>query len=252
MSARLPDCFFPAPLEVPVPQPSHGQDPSFPTPEGIVSSHREFQGEGMDWVSSDSWTPFPSAQGELPVFKDASELAPGLRRLLQPMWGVLRRLGVGLGFHSIFPPDRTLIRLVNFVYDKYPNSRPLFSPPLAQRCGFESLYAVSDPQETSSPRFRLYPRVEKLLDKTSERAATLTKRLKPLSAVLPKKRRLHNVEDALDFATLLTLKPDFSRLAENKSISTKRMSSVTFSELERLEGCSKALLESNSYSLLSG
>ena len=66
MSARLPNRFFPAPPEVPVPQPSHEQDPSFPIPEGIVGSHRELQGEGMDWVPSGSRTPFPSAQGELP------------------------------------------------------------------------------------------------------------------------------------------------------------------------------------------
>ena len=77
MSARLPNRSFSAPLEVPVLQPSHGQDPSFPTPEGIVGSYREFQGDGMDWVPSDSRTPFPNAQGELPVFREASELGSG-------------------------------------------------------------------------------------------------------------------------------------------------------------------------------
>ena len=44
-----------SPPQVPVPQPYSGQDPSFCTPEGIVGSHREFQGDGMDWVPSGSW-----------------------------------------------------------------------------------------------------------------------------------------------------------------------------------------------------
>ena len=117
--------------------------------------------------------------------------------------------------------DQTLIRLVSFIYDKYPESCPLSSPPLAPRCGFESLYAVSDPQEFSRPRFCLYLRVWELLDKTRELAATLAKGSKPLLAVLPKKRRLHNVADAPGFATPLTLNPDFSRLVENKSTSKK-------------------------------
>ena len=108
---------------------------------------------------------------------------------------------------------------------------------------------VSDPQETSRPRFCPYPRVDELLEKTRERAATLAKNSKPLAAILPKKRRLHTIADAPNFSSPLPLNPDFSRLAENKSISRKRMGSVTFSELEWLEGCFKALLESNSYAL---
>ena len=44
------------------------------------------------------------------------------------------------------PPveDWTLIHLVNFIYDKNPESCPLSSLPLTLRCSFESLYAVSD------------------------------------------------------------------------------------------------------------
>ena len=99
------------------------------------------------------------------------------------------------------------------------------------------------------PCFRLYPRVDELIDKTRERAAILAKASKPLAAILPKKRRLHMVAGAPIFSTPLPLNPDFSRLAENKSVARKRMGSVTFSELKRLEGCSKALLESNSYAM---
>ena len=141
--------------------------------------------------------------------------------------------------------DKTLIRLVNVIYDKYPESRPLSSP-LAPRCGFESLYAISDPQETSRLHFRLYPRVGELLTKTRERAATLAKGSKALSAILPKKRFLHNVAEEPGFVNPLTLNPNFSCLAENKTISKKRMGSESFF---KLEGCWKALLESNSYTL---
>ena len=63
MSARFPNCSFSAP-------PEHDQDASFPTPESTVSFNREFQGDG-------SQTPFPNAQGELPVFREFSMLVSG-------------------------------------------------------------------------------------------------------------------------------------------------------------------------------
>ena len=56
-------------------------------------------------------------------------------------------------------PDRSTVRLVNFVYDSYPGSRPVAAPPVAPRCDFEALYALSDPPESSHPRFAIYPRV---------------------------------------------------------------------------------------------
>ena len=145
--------------------------------------------------------------------------------------------------------DKTLVRLVNFIYDQYPESRPLASPPLAPHCEFEAFYAVSDPQETSRPRFRLYPRVGEILNKTQERAAKLAKQSKALSTILPQKRRLFDVADEPEFATPLSLNPNFSRLTGNKTVSKKRMCSVSFFELERMEGCLKASLESNSHAL---
>ena len=42
--------------------------------------------------------------------------------------------------------DKTLICLVNFIYDKHPESHLLSSPPLGPSWGFESFCAVSDPQ----------------------------------------------------------------------------------------------------------
>ena len=60
--------------------------------------------------------------------------------------------------------------------------------------------------------------------------------MKPLSSILPKKRHLQSVADEPEFASPQVLNPDFSHLAENKTISNRRMSSVTFFELEQMEG----------------
>ena len=36
--------------------------------------------------------------------------------------------------------DHSFVQLSKFIYDRYPESRPLFSPSLPPRCGFESLF----------------------------------------------------------------------------------------------------------------
>ena len=202
----------------------------------------------MDQVPSGSRTPFPTVRGELPV--DRPVCGIGYRSVQAPLASmegpaqpveVRQRASVTFDLPSgaspvaeeeedddrdsvVFAPlvaDRTLLRLVNFIYGQYLESRPLSSPSLARQCGFKLLYAVSDPQETSRPHFHLYPGVNKLLKKTHERAATLAKNSKPLAAILTKKRRLHSVAEAPNFSAPLPLNPDFSRLAENKSVSRK-------------------------------
>ena len=134
-------------------------------------------------------------------------------------------------------------------YDQYPESRPLSSPPLPPRCGFEALFELADPPEPSHPRFRLYPRVHKVMDDTRERTVNLSHTLKPLSAVFPKKNRKHAVVDEPEFSIAPAVNPDFSRLTENKSVSNKRWGSITFLEMERMKSVSHSLLEANSYSL---
>ena len=83
-------------------------------------------------------------------------------------------------------PDCSVVRLANFVYDSYLGSRPVAAPPVAPRCDFEALYALSDPPESSHPRFVIYPRVSDILGEIDERAAALARCSKPLSTVLPK------------------------------------------------------------------
>ena len=70
------------------------------------------------------------------------------------------------------PPvvDKTLVRLANFIHEYYLESRLLSAPPLAPRCGFESLFSVSDPPE--STRFRLYPHVADIVQATRDMLPT--------------------------------------------------------------------------------
>ena len=84
---------------------------------------------------------------------------------------------------------------------------------------------------------------------TRECAAALSRKLKPLSAVLPKKNRKHSVADIPDFATALPVNPGFSRLTNNKTVSSKRWGSITFLEMDRMEIVSRSLLEGISHSL---
>ena len=144
---------------------------------------------------------------------------------------------------------RSSVWLANFVYECCQGSRPVAAPPVAPRCDFEALYALSDPLESSHPRFALYPRVSDILVDVSDRAASLARRSKPLSAILPKKVRKYAVADAQHFSTAQPLNPDFARLCGNKAVSNKRWGSVTFTEMQRLEGVSQASLEACSYSL---
>ena len=108
---------------------------------------------------------------------------------------------------------------------------------------------VSDPPESSCPHFHLHPQVDVIIQGTCDHADSLARHTKLLSSILPKKRHRHSVTDEPESASPQVFNPNFSWLAENKSISNRCMSSVTFFELERMEGCTKALLDVNSFSL---
>ena len=51
--------------------------------------------------------------------------------------------------------DHSAVCLANFVYESYLGSRPVADPPVARRCDFEALYALSDPPESSHPHFAI-------------------------------------------------------------------------------------------------
>ena len=146
-------------------------------------------------------------------------------------------------------PDRSTVRLADFVYDSYLGCRPVATPLVALRCDFEALYALSDPPESSHSCFAMYPRVSGILGEVDECAAVLARRSKPLSAVLPKKVRRYAVADSQHFSVAQPINPDFARLCGNKVVSNKCWGSVTFAETQRLESVSQSSLEACSFSL---
>ena len=173
---RVSNRSFPAPPEVPVRQSFYRRDPSLRTPESIVGSHQEFQGEGMVRVPSSSHTPFPYAQGESPSVREFSGLGSESPQVppdseVGPAKTAKFRKTAWVSFNVPSSPspvdlddgeeeeagrdsvvstpqvqNKTLFRLINFINDQYPESCPLASPPLVPRCRFEDLYAISDPK----------------------------------------------------------------------------------------------------------
>ena len=272
MSARLShNHSFAAPSEVTVPSPSHGPEASCQNPESTVGFNREFQAD-VERMPSGFRTPFPVAQGEFPdrvssVESAAVQAPPDIPadpvqpaevrahshvHFALPSDASLSALeqaevdddNVDTVAYTPLVVDKTLVYLANFIHECYPESYPLSAPQFAPQCGFESLFAVSDPPESTRPRFRLYLLVADIVQNTHDRAANLVKGTKPLSSILPKKRRLQSVADDPEFTTVV-LNSDFSCLAENKTISNKCLGTVSFFELECVEGCAKALLETN-------
>ena len=114
--------------------------------------------------------------------------------------------------------DLSFVRLSKFIYDQYPEFRPLSSPLLPPRCGFESLFVPAEPPESSRLYFCLYLRVQEVMTATRKRAVALSWKMKPLSAVLPKKNRKRSVADVPEFSTAPPINHDFSRLTNNKTL----------------------------------
>ena len=99
----------------------------------------------------------------------------------------------------------------------------------------ESFFKPADPPGSSRPHFQLYPSVQGVLTATSERAAALSRNMKNISAVLPKKNRITPIADVTQFSYAPPVDPDFSRLIDNKTVSNERWGSITFLGMERME-----------------
>ena len=124
--------------------------------------------------------------------------------------------------------DKTVAQFAAFILEQYPESLPLSAPLLAPHCCFEVVCALSELAESTRPCFRLYPQVDEILADVHDRAETLAKTSKLLFSVLPRRHRSHSVADVTDFNALLCLTSDFSHLAENKTVSSKRAGTITF------------------------
>ena len=75
------------------------------------------------------------------------------------------------------PPvlDKTYARLINFIYDRFTNSRPSSSAHVPTRCEFEEFFAVSDPPTASRQNLTVYPRVAEIVDSSAEKASRLAR-----------------------------------------------------------------------------
>ena len=247
---------FAAPPEVSVADWTLSHQPSPLPPVATVGQHREFQVQGgVDWEPLMTTHPLPSgesiARGSM--LGEQVQISPGHLEFSAPTSGSAQRqvtfdlASSRVGSKEVedddndadsvtaSAADHSYVRLSKFIYDHYPESRPLSSPSLPPRCGFESLFAPTDPPESSRPHFRLYPRVEEVMTATRELAAALSRKLKPLSAVRPKKNQNHSVADVPDFATALPVNPDFSHLTDNKTVFSKHWGSITFLGMDLME-----------------
>ena len=81
----------------------------------------------------------------------------------------------------------------------------------------------------------------------------LQKSLQPLHRVLPFKRKATPVGDRPDFCMARYVNSDFSRISRQKKILRSRASSMTLSDLEKLDQASRSVIagQSQSFWLLS-
>ena len=151
------------------------------------------------------------------------------------------------------PSDKTYLRLMRYIHDRFPHSEPASAPREPPRCKFEEFFSTSEASSSAKPTLTLYPRVDEILDSCADRAARFAKESKPLYHVLPFKRKSTLVGDRPDFCVSRYVNSDFSRIARQKSILRSRSSSVTLSDLERLDRASRSLIagQSQSFWLLS-
>ena len=60
------------------------------------------------------------------------------------------------------PLDRAFLRLMDYIYERFPHSEPQTAASSAPRCGYESYFSIADPPEPSHKFLRLYPRVSEI------------------------------------------------------------------------------------------
>ena len=144
------------------------------------------------------------------------------------------------------PPDRTYSRLVNYIHERFPHSRPSSAPRLPPRCEFEEFFSISDSAPAARQNLAIYPRVSELVDASSDRASRLARESRPLYRVVPLKRKIFRVGDQPDYCAARFLNPDFSRISKNKNILKTRASSVSLADLEKLDRGSRTILAGNS------
>ena len=144
------------------------------------------------------------------------------------------------------PLDRAFAWLVEFIYGRFPHSKPQSATPSAPRCEYESYFAVNDPPEPAQKFMRLYPRVSEIQFSVHDYAANLSRESRPLFRVLPSRWHSVSVGDGPDFCKQRFLNSDFSRICRSRSVSKSRMASVSLADLERLDRVARMILAGDS------
>ena len=144
------------------------------------------------------------------------------------------------------PPDKTYTRLIQYIHDRFPHSRPSSAPRLPPRCEFEEYFAISDSTPATRQNLLLYPRVSELVDANADRPSQLARESRPLHRVVPLKRKMFHIGDQPDYCVACYLNPDFFRISKNKSILKTRASSVSLADLEKLDRGSRTILAGDS------
>ena len=142
---------------------------------------------------------------------------------------------------------------MQYIYDRFPHSRPSSAPHIPPRCEFEEFFATSDVSPATKENLLIYPRVSELVDASADRASRLARESRPLHRVVPLRRRMFHVGDQPHYCAARFFNPDFSRISKPKTILKSRASSVTLADLEKLDCASLTILagESQSFWLLS-
>ena len=125
------------------------------------------------------------------------------------------------------PADRAFARLVDYIYERFPHSKPDTAASVKPRCEYEDFFSVSDPPQTAHKFMRLYPRVSEIQSSSSERAARLSRESRPLFKILPLRRKAVLIGDDSDFCNQHSLNSDYSRICRSKSVPKSRAASIT-------------------------
>ena len=128
--------------------------------------------------------------------------------------------------------DSTSARLADLIYQVCPASRPLLDPK-APQCEFEAWWGQPE-AAASKQRFRLYPRVAEVREEVAARSASLARRSKPLSRIIPARARSYALTDDAVFASSQPVNSAFAQLTGSRVLASRRWGSVSFSDMERM------------------
>ena len=144
------------------------------------------------------------------------------------------------------PVDANFAGLVDYIYNRFPHSKPDTAAIGQPRCEYEQFFSVSEPPEPTHKFLKLYPRVSEIQSVSGERATRLSRGSRLLFKILPLNRRSISIGDDSDFCHHRFLNSDYSRICRSKSVPRSRTASMNLSDLERLEHGARLVLVGDS------